>query len=382
MSSTTDLKQAIKKEAYHLGFSLAGVTSCDSLPHEQVFAAWLASDRQAEMGYLATRHSRECRAHPDRILPGCQSVVVLGFRYPTPPPFDAYRSPLLHGKVASYAWGVDYHEFLPERLQGLVEYIESQVRRPVPNRWYTDTGPILERELAQRAGLGWIGKNTCLINPDIGSYFLLAEVLLGVELEPDSPFTADRCGTCTRCLQACPTRCILPDRTLDARRCLSYLTIELKGLIPAESRPLMKDWVFGCDVCQQVCPWNRFAVAGVDRAFAHRLVDPGPDLVAELNITPEAFSQRYRHSPIQRAKRRGYLRNLAVALGNAHDARAIPALARALQADPEPLVRSHAAWALGQMGDVAARLILQKAAGHEPDLQVLDEVENALAHLS
>ena len=169
-------------------------------------------------------------------------------------------------RIASYAHGDDYHDILPARMKELVQFIEEQVGGPVQNRYYTDTGPILERDLAQRAGIGWIGKNTCLINPKQGSYFLLSEILLDLELEPDPPFTTDHCGTCTRCIEACPTDCILPNRTLDARRCISYLTIELKDDIPLELRDKIGDWVFGCDICQQVCPWNRFAAEG-DPAF-------------------------------------------------------------------------------------------------------------------
>jgi epoxyqueuosine reductase len=286
--------------------------------------------------------------------------------------------------VAAYAWGGDYHEVLPERLQALVAFIETQVGGPVPNRRYTDTGPILERDLAQRAGLGWIGKNTCLINPQQGSYFLLAEILLGLDLEPDPPMEADHCGTCTHCLEACPTACILPDRTIDARRCISYLTIELKSAIPLELRPAVGDWVFGCDVCQQVCPWNiRFAVPEGDPALAPRPDIPQPDLIRELSLSQEDFSRKFGKqsgaaSPHKRAKRRGYLRNVAVALGNAKDQRAVPALAQALLDEPEPLVRRHAAWALGQIGGEAARRALTAAAGQETEPEVLSEIRSAM----
>jgi epoxyqueuosine reductase len=281
--------------------------------------------------------------------------------------------------VASYAWGDDYHDVLSERLRSLVAFIEAQVGHPVPNRCYTDTGPLLERDLAQRAGLGWIGKNTCLIHPRLGSYFLLAELLLGIDLDPDPPFLPDRCGSCTRCIDACPTACILPDRTLDATRCISYLTIELKGAIPLDLRPQVGDWVFGCDVCQQVCPWNqRFAESQGDPAFAPRPAVPDPDLSAELALTPQAFSAKFKGSPVKRARRRGYLRNVAVALGNHADPAAIPALAEALRHDPEPLVRRHAAWALGQIGGAAARKALEGAMHTEQEGAVLGEVRAAI----
>jgi epoxyqueuosine reductase len=252
------------------------------------------------------------------------------------------------------------------------------VGHPVPNRWYTDTGPLLERELAQRAGLGWIGKNTCLIHPGLGSYFLLSEILLGLELEPDEPFTAERCGSCTRCIQACPTGCILPDHTLDARRCISYLTIELKGSIPPELRSKIGGWVFGCDICQQVCPWNRFAIPTSDPAFTLHADLLGVDLSEELTLTPEAFNTKFRRSPIRRARRRGYMRNIAVVLGNNYDQGAVPALVRALENDREALVRGHAAWALGQLGGEMARHTLENALYSEADPMVLEEIQNAL----
>jgi epoxyqueuosine reductase len=232
--------------------------------------------------------------------------------------------------------------------------------------------------LAQHAGLGWIGKNTCLINPDEGSYFFLAEILLGIELEPDPPFVNDHCGTCSRCIAACPTGCILPDRTLDARRCIAYLTIELKGPVPIEMRPLMDGWVFGCDVCQQVCPWNHLAGVEVDPAYNIIQKINYPDLLEQMRLPVSGFNQRFRHSPIRRAKRRGYLRNVAIALGNLGGTEAIAPLVQALIEDPEPLVRSHAAWALGQIDNATARQALERAARDEADPRVRIEIQSAL----
>jgi epoxyqueuosine reductase len=238
---------------------------------------------------------------------------------------------------------------------------------------------VLERDLAQRAGLGWIGKNTCLIHPTQGSYFFLAEILLNIELEPNEPFLHDRCGSCTRCLEACPTACILPDRTLDARRCISYLTIELRGAIPFELRPQIGEWVFGCDICQQVCPWNqRFATAHGDPAFAARPDVPNPDLLEELKLSSEQFNYKFKGSPVKRAKRGGYLRNVAIALGNLGDETALPVLIHSLASEPEPLVRGHVAWALGRLGGNAARRALQQAAQIEKDAYVLSEIRSAL----
>jgi epoxyqueuosine reductase len=226
------ITQAIKAEAGRLGFVLAGVTTPAPPPHLQVYQDWLSEGYHGEMVYLASERAQALRADPLKILPECQSILVLGIPYSAPLP----GTPGKRGRLAAYAWGDDYHDVLPGRIKALLAFIEERLGAATPNRWYTDTGPLLERELAQRAGLGWIGKNTCLINPKRGSYFLLAELLLGVDLTPDIPFSADRCGGCTRCIEACPTACILPNRTLDARRCISYLTIEQKGSIPPELR--------------------------------------------------------------------------------------------------------------------------------------------------
>ena len=357
MISLEDLKELIKIESNRLGFVLVGVTTPDPPLHLSVFQDWLAQGRHATMDYMADERSRARRADPRLILPECKSILALATPHSSPPPqrnTDNHNSqnkisPVSskdgRGRVASYAWGTDYHIVLPERLQALAAFIEGHVGHSVPHRFYTDTGPILERELAQRAGLGWIGKNTCLISPKHGSYFLLAEIFLDVDLEPDQPFTTDQCGTCTRCIEACPTGCILPDRTIDSGRCSSYLTIELKDDIPPELRPLAGDWVFGCDICQMVCPWNRFAAPEGDPAFNPREDRSNPRLTQELELTPMEFNRKFKDSPIQRAKRRGYLRNVAVALGNEGKPKNIHELEKALN-DAEPTVRKHAAWAI------------------------------------
>ena len=358
----SNLKQTIKDKARQLGFFLAGVTLPEPPPNYSTFENWLAQNHHGMMNYLAEERSRTRRADPKQILPECKSILVLATAYH--PPLPAGEGTGVRGRVASYARGADYHDILPARMKELVQFIEEQVGGPVKNRWYTDTGPILERDLAQRAGIGWIGKNTCLIHPKQGSYFLLSEIFLDLALEPDPPFTTDHCGTCTRCITACPTQCILPNRTLDATRCISYLTIELKDDIPVELREKIGGWVFGCDICQMVCPWNRFAPKG-DPAFGDPhlhspALAPGasvrqvqvstslrtpPSLTEELTLTPQAFNGRFKRTPITRAKRRGYLRNVAVALGNTADLHALPVLQNALS-DEEPMIREHANWAI------------------------------------
>ncbi len=375
------LAQSVKAEAQRLGFELVGVTTPATPAHFPVFQEWLEAGRHGEMSYLAKNSSLERRSDPRRILPECRSILVLGIRYPAPL-FDESEGKS-YGQVAAYAWGDDYHEVLPVRLKALVHFIEAEAGHRVPNRWYTDTGPVLERDLAQRAGLGWIGKNTCLINPRLGSYFLLAEILLGIELEPDDPFETDRCGKCTRCLEACPTQCILPERTLDAARCISYLTIELKDAMPKEGRTQVGNWVFGCDICQQVCPWNqRFAAPQGDPAFAARPGRSQPDLIKELGLTLDGFNRKFKGSPLKRARRRGYLRNVTTVLGNKlarGDTSSIPALINTLHNDPDSLVRRHAAWALSQTRQENARRALEQAEKQEQDEAVRDEIRQALA---
>ena len=337
---SNSLRDLIKEKARQLGFVLAGVTSPEPPPHYSTFEHWLAQGRHGTMNYLATERSRMRRADPREILPQCKTILVLATAYsPAHSRAEGLRG---RGEIAAYARGEDYHDVLSARMKELVRFIEQQVGRPVKNRWYTDTGPILERDLAQRAGIGWIGKNTCLIHPQHGSYFLLSEIFLDLELEPDPPFVTDHCGTCRRCIEACPTDCILEDRTLDATRCISYLTIELKGDIPVELREKMGNWVFGCDICQKVCPWNRFAGEG-DPAFDEKEMQPS--LTEEMALSPQEFNQRFKGSPVKRAKRRGYLRNVAVALGNTGDMHALPVLQNALN-DEDGLVREHANWAI------------------------------------
>ncbi len=341
-----DVEQALKEEAARQGFTLAGITTPEPAQHLTIYEQWLQAGLHGEMTYLERESARRQRTDPRQLLPECEAILVVGMPYYPAVQGKGERG---KGKVAAYAWGEDYHDVIPERLRTLVGYLERQLGQKVPHRVFTDSGPLLERELGQRAGLGWIGKNTCLIHPQRGSYFFLGELLLGIPLQADAPFTQDRCGACTRCIEACPTGCIRPDRTLDARRCISYLTIELKGAIPEQLRPDLGNWVFGCDICQQVCPWNRFASDRAEAVFAPRGEVPTPDLAAELSLTEQQFREKFKGSPVLRAKRKGYLRNVAVALGNMGDRRAIPALERTAAEDAEELVRGHAAWALRQI---------------------------------
>jgi len=366
------LTRFTKEEALRLGFAFAGVTTPDPPPHLEVYRRWIADGRQGEMAYLARPSAVERREDPRRILPECRSILVLAWPYL--PPAETKKA----ARVAAYAQGRDYHDVLVEKLRKLMASLEARTGGSFPFRLYTDTGPLLERELAQRAGLGWIGKNTCLINPRYGSYFLLAEALLGLPLVPDAPFAADRCGSCTRCLEACPTDCILPDRTLDAQRCISYLTIELKGTMPAELRPAVGKWLFGCDICQEVCPWNvRFAGApsggdiGEEDATAEEVLMADAEMIRRLT----------QGTALRRAGRRGLLRNAAVVAGNTRAVDLVPALVARLQADDDPIVRSHAAWALGRIGGPAAMDALKASLRSEADGAVRAEIERSLTDM-
>lgn len=371
-----ELSRIVKDEAHKLGFELAGICSADPSPHIDIYENWLREGRNGEMGYLATERARLGRADPRQILPECKSILVVGANYLSLGAKDNQTSAT---HIAAYALGDDYHDVFVARLTKLIEFLQGLISERFAYRIYTDTGPILERELAQRAGLGWIGKNTCLISPKGGSYFLLGEVLLTLPLEPDEPFTTDHCGNCTRCIDACPTASILPDRTLDARRCISYLTIELKGPIPAEQRPDIGNRLFGCDICQQVCPWNqRFAQTSEEVAFKLRPFLETANLMEILQLDDDGFRAAFQGSPIKRAKRRGLLRNAAIVAGNICQPSLLPILGSLLLNDPEPLIREHAAWALGQFDCPESAAFLKQAKSHERDRGVRHEIENAI----
>jgi epoxyqueuosine reductase len=368
----SELTAGLKTKAHDLGFTLAGVTSPDPPPHIEAFERWIRSGRHGEMTYLAADRSRVRRGDPRLILPECQSILVLATNYAQP---GLGSSP----GIAAYAQGMDYHEVLVDRARELVLWAQELTGREFPNRIYSDTGPVLERELAQRAGLGWIGKNTCLIHPRIGSYVLLTEILLGIALDLDEPVLRDYCGTCSRCIEACPTRCILPDRTLDARRCISYLTIELRESIPRELRGQVGEWIFGCDICQQVCPWNRtFAWPTTDAQLLPRplLANARPHFF--LEASDEGILEAIRGTTLKRAKLRGVRRNACVVAGNRPDPTAVPALAGLLLEDRHPTVRAHAAWALGRIGSDQAMELLLTASHGEADPRVQEEIHWAL----
>ena len=368
------LAQRIKEQGRRFGFDLVGISPVDEPRHAGSFAAWLRRNLHGEMAYMERTAGQ--RMHPGAFLPWARSIVSVGMGYATPYGRDE-RPGDLRGWISRYAWGDDYHDVLGERLEKLLAAVQ-EMAPGARGRAYVDAGPVLERDAAARAGLGWIGKNTLLLHPQRGSWFFLGELFLDLELEYDRPLR-DRCGRCDLCLKACPTHAFVGPYVLDARRCISYLTIELKGAIPHDLRPLMGTHIFGCDICQDVCPYNvKNQAMTAEPAYHPRGDLRAPELIPLLALTDGEFRRRFAGSPILRPKRRGFLRNVCVALGNLGDPRAVPALARALREDPEPLVRGHAAWALGRIGTPEARRALEEASRHEDEGAVRSEIAEAL----
>ncbi|MEX2169361.1 MAG: tRNA epoxyqueuosine(34) reductase QueG [Pirellulales bacterium] len=370
------LTDQLKQQARSLGFSLAGVCPAVSPLGLVHFDEWLARGYAGEMHYLRDR--RESYEHPRHVLDGVRSIVMLAMNYRTAEP--AMPTPG-QGRVARYAWGTsDYHDLIHERLHRLADWLrEGHPGASV--RGVVDTAPLMERDLAQLAGLGWIGKNTLLLNRDAGSYFFLAALLTNLELTIDSPHTADHCGTCTACLDACPTDAFPQPYLLDASRCISYLTIEHRSQIPEELRPGIGNWLFGCDVCQEVCPWNSRTPQSELVEFTPTPDSNPADAVALFDLDDDAFREKFRHTPLWRSKRRGLLRNAAIVLGNHPIAAGVAALAHGLH-DAESLVRGGCAWALGNYDAADARPLLESQRDCETEPEVRQEINAALVRLA
>jgi epoxyqueuosine reductase len=377
--------ERVKAFAADLGFRPVGITTAEAFDLDlERTLDWLEQGMQAGMGWLTPERARAA-CDPTSLLDGAESLIVVGAPYAHPQ--EASEDNLPRGRVARYARGADYHDVMKAKLTELASFVrelgdgtngegtDGQTR----TRIFVDSSPLTERAAAVRAGLGFVGKNTNILTPQVGSFLLLGAVLTTLPLAPDAPMQRD-CGRCRLCLDACPTGALPEPFVLDANKCISYLTIEHKDAIPHDLRGQMGDLLFGCDICQDVCPWNRAQrppgwseFAGPDGAGA-------PSLISLLAMDDTAFRERYRKSPLWRTKRRGLARNAAVALGNVGAARDLPALAAAL-ADPEPLVRGHAAWAIGKIGAAAGRATLRAAQVTETDTGVLEELALALAAL-
>ncbi len=339
MPSLPEIKAELLRRAAEVGFDDCRVASAAGPAHPGEFRAWLEAGSAAEMDWIWRGAEKRC--DPQLVLPGARSVVVVAMGYWQGKSEDGEQRT---GRIARYAWGEDYHEVMLGKLRELEGFL---ARAGGAQKIYVDTGPVLERDFAAEAGIGWHGKSTMLLNRSLGTWFFLGEILTTLELPPDPPQVA-RCGSCTRCIDACPTGAITAPQQLDARRCISYLTIELKGSIPLEFRRLIGDRIYGCDDCLDACPWNRFAQVSRESAFAARPAVAQMRLRDFLALDEKGFRALFRGSPIKRIKRRGFLRNVCVALGNVGTAADLPALGKAAR-DPEPLIAEHAAWALAEL---------------------------------
>jgi len=364
------LREALRGQAVELGFDLVAFVPAGPCRDADHLRDWLAQGCHADLDWM--ERTEEVRADPRLLLPDARTVVALGSFYYTEPRGDDAE---WIGRVSRYAWGRDYHNVLGRRLKKLATFANALApgTRTVTA---VDFRPVLEKEWAERAGLGWIGKHTNLITRRRGSWLFLSELVTQLDLAGEEQPAKERCGTCVACLEACPTGAIVAPFRVDARRCISWLTIENDGPIPAALRPLVGEWIFGCDICQDVCPWNRFATPVEDPAFS---LDRGRfegDLTGLLTLGEAEFLRRFEGSPVRRAGRDGLLRNVCVALGNRRDPRDLPPLADALR-DPSPLVRGHAAWAIGRLGGDEARRALEHAERHETDPEALAEIHTA-----
>jgi epoxyqueuosine reductase len=374
----SDLVAQIKNAAGELGFEVTGVTAVHAFAQDDIaFQEWCNRGFAAEMNYMTRRP--ELNAHPRTLVPYSQSLITLAIDYYDDMPIGAHENRF--GRVARYAWGRDYHDVVGPRLRALVGMIEKIAGREIRARCFVDAVPLLERAAAARAGLGFFGKNTNLLQPRRGSWFFLSEILLDLELPADDREVKISCGSCRRCIDACPTDAFPEPYVLDSGRCISYLTIENKGAIPLALREPMGDWIFGCDVCQEVCPFNRFAT---DTQWpdlrAEAGVGPRLDLVEVLSISTDAeFRDRFRGTALLRPKRRGLLRNAAVVAANVEATITVPLLIERITADPEPLIRGHCLWALGKLDISKARPVAERVVKRDPDLMVCEEARFVLS---
>ncbi len=367
---STALTEGLKAEARRVGFDLVGVCPARVPSDYEAFRRWLSAGYAGQMEYFHRRAS--AYEHPRSVLEGVRSLLMLGMNYRTEEPIDPEPG---QARISRYAWGVDYHEVIRGRLRQLSRWLLKQVPG-ARVRGVVDTAPLLERSFAREAGLGWIGKNTLLLHPQLGSYVFLAALLTDLDLDYDAPCAREHCAQCQACLEVCPTGALLAPYVLDARRCISYLTIELRPIPARELRPKTDSWLFGCDRCQEVCPWNRRSPISTEPGFRPAPGTNPADLAEVFSLTEEAFRHRYRHTPIWRARRVGLLRNAALVLGNRPCEKGLQVLCRSVQ-DPEPMVRAACAWALAQYPDLTARKVLAKALRTETDPAVQQEIRTA-----
>ena len=371
-------ERKIKDLALSIGFDRVGITDAAPFVRDEKAAARRVRDGLMDGLAWYTEERVRRMNRPKTLLDGARSVISLAMSYKTTEPPTASDVP--RGRVARYAWGRDYHSLIKARVRRFVRELPDAVGEPVRARRFVDDGPMNDRAAAERAGVGWFGKNTNILTPTLGSWAFLAEVITNLDLRADAPLKKT-CGECARCIPACPTGAIVAPYVIDNRRCISFLTIELRGAIPRDMRPLVGDWVFGCDLCQDVCPVNRKAAVSREAEFGKRHDFDAPALIPLLSLDEDGFRRRFEGSPIRRAKLSGLQRNACVALGNIGDRAAIPALSAALRSD-DAIVRAHAAWALGRIGGETAKTALKSALANERDATAREEITAALSELA
>ncbi len=347
------LESLIKAEAFRLGFKLSGICLPDIPLHFDSYLDWLEMGCQASMVYLSRADDVQKRKNPCELLPGCQSILCLALPYLPTPAKTKLITDRSTGRIASYALVEDYHTVIQSKLNQLIAFIRQVTNVSFNAKACVDTSPILEKDFAQQAGLGYIGKNSLLVTPHFGSYIFLSEILLTLPLEADQAYEIDPCENCQRCIQACPTQAIRPDRSIDARRCLSYLTIEHRGSIPIEFRHKISDRIFGCDTCQSVCPINQNTPRLENCSLLQLKVEPIQDLICELSLTEDQFKEKFKGTPVLRTKRQGYLRNVVIAIGNQPNPIAVPLFNFLLNSEPDPVIHDAVAWALDQIKSMA-----------------------------
>jgi len=372
-----DLTNSIKEKAYDLGFNLVGISPVGDYPESQYYKKWLNKGYEATMDYMAK--NTEKRQDVRNLVPGARTVISCAINYNTDLPYSASLKDKGKGWIARYAWGDDYHSLLKDKLTILKDHIIENSEADEDDRIYVDTGPVLERMYAKYSGIGWIGKNTCLINQEIGSWLLIGEIITSIELEYDN-MAAERCGTCTMCIDSCPTDAITEPYILDSSKCISYLTIENKGRIPREYREPTGNNIFGCDICQDVCPWNGKPETGTEKAFLPREGLFKPNLEELAGLEQEQFSTMFKNSPIKRSKRKGFIRNVLVAIGNSGELR-FEQLVIELLKDEESLIREHAVWALHKISGSKYQDIFKSMLEKEHDKGVVEELKLVLALL-
>lgn len=374
MFNIHEITKSIKVRAREIGFNLVSVSPVKEFPDNQFYKQWLARGYAGEMDYM--ERSLEKRTDITQVLPGAKSVICCALNYNTDYPYSTELPDKNRGWISRYAWSDDYHDVVGGMLKELNEYLEKTITVPFSSRCYVDTGPVLEKVYSRHAGIGWIGKNTCLINQEIGSWLFLGELIIDLELDYDGPAT-DRCGTCTKCIESCPTDAIVDPYILDATRCISYLTIELKGIIPEEFRKNMENNIYGCDICQDVCPWNKKAPVTSNETFIPRDGLFNPELSDITEMTINNFNQVFKKSPVKRTKMRGMFRNIMIAIGNSYDKRLMPYVMDAMHND-EPVVRASAIWAYGQLSTEDVTEELNSMLRKEDDPLVREEILNIL----